>query len=194
MRRALGLAVVALAVMLVPAASATAKKGRAHALAAKTCSVERKVAGRDGFLAKYGSPAMPGCKGFVVKLARDAGQDCKQERRELGRADFNDKYGTNRNKRNAMGKCVSAKVKAAVAEVCPEDLDDEDADDDEVGDDDADDLGDDLGEADRLARAHGRAPHFASCVDEDGDDVGDDVDDEDRDDVGDDDAGEVDDD
>jgi hypothetical protein len=43
---------------------------------------------------------------------RNASKDCRAERNEIGRAEFADKYGTNRNKRNAFGKCVSKQAKA----------------------------------------------------------------------------------
>jgi hypothetical protein len=38
---------------------------------------------------------------------KNAAKKCAAERRTMGREDFADKYGTNRNKRNAFGKCVS---------------------------------------------------------------------------------------
>jgi hypothetical protein len=51
------------------------------------------------------------------QAADNAARQCKAEReslgaqvfqdKDLGRSEFADKYGTNRNKRNAFGKCVS---------------------------------------------------------------------------------------
>ena len=38
---------------------------------------------------------------------KNAAKECAAERRSLGTSEFADKYGTNRNKRNAFGKCVS---------------------------------------------------------------------------------------
>jgi hypothetical protein len=38
---------------------------------------------------------------------KNAAKTCAGERRSLGTSAFADKYGTNRNKRNAFGKCVS---------------------------------------------------------------------------------------
>jgi hypothetical protein len=38
---------------------------------------------------------------------KNAAKACAAERRSLGTSEFADKYGTNRNKRNAFGKCVS---------------------------------------------------------------------------------------
>ena len=45
--------------------------------------------------------------------AANAAKQCKKERADLGADPFAAKYGTNANKRNAFGKCVSAKAKAA---------------------------------------------------------------------------------
>jgi len=39
----------------------------------------------------------------------NAAKSCKAERATLGVADFNKKYGTNHNLKNAFGKCVSGK-------------------------------------------------------------------------------------
>jgi hypothetical protein len=44
--------------------------------------------------------------------ASNAAKQCKKERADLKADAFAAKYGTNANKRNAFGKCVSAKVKA----------------------------------------------------------------------------------
>jgi len=41
----------------------------------------------------------------------NAAKQCKKERADLGAGAFAAKYGTNANKRNAFGKCVSSKVK-----------------------------------------------------------------------------------
>lgn len=43
---------------------------------------------------------------------RNAARDCRAERGEMGVEAFREQYGTNRNKRNAFGKCVSQTVKA----------------------------------------------------------------------------------
>jgi hypothetical protein len=43
---------------------------------------------------------------------REAQKDCRAERKDIGREAFAEKYGTNRNNRNAFGKCVSKKAKA----------------------------------------------------------------------------------
>ena len=62
----------------------------------------------------------------------NAAQECKTER-DADEAGFEDKYGTNHNKRNAFGKCVSSKS------------DVEDENDNEADDENGDDNGDDNG-------------------------------------------------
>jgi hypothetical protein len=44
---------------------------------------------------------------------RSAAKDCATERRDMGRPAFDAQYGTNRNDRNAFGKCVSDKSQAS---------------------------------------------------------------------------------
>ena len=51
---------------------------------------------------------------------RNAARDCRDERAE-DRAAFVEEYGTNHNKRNAFGKCVSQKAKAKEHEADAED-------------------------------------------------------------------------
>lgn len=46
---------------------------------------------------------------------KNAAQECRAER-SADKDAFQETYGTNKNKRNAMGKCVSSKVKAAEEE------------------------------------------------------------------------------
>jgi hypothetical protein len=46
-----------------------------------------------------------------AKEFRNAAKECAAEREALGREAFAAKYGTNPNKRNAFGKCVSGKAK-----------------------------------------------------------------------------------
>jgi hypothetical protein len=45
-----------------------------------------------------------------AKDTKNAAKACAEERRSLGTSKFADKYGTNPNKRNAFGKCVSQHV------------------------------------------------------------------------------------
>jgi hypothetical protein len=44
---------------------------------------------------------------------RNAAKECAAERGEMGREEFRETYGTNPNKRNAFGKCVSSKTKGS---------------------------------------------------------------------------------
>ena len=48
-----------------------------------------------------------------AKKRKGAAKECKTERNSIGREAFAQKYGTNRNKRNAFGKCVSKGARAA---------------------------------------------------------------------------------
>jgi hypothetical protein len=51
----------------------------------------------------------------VERQKESAAKKCKAERAAMGREAFAQKYGKNKNKRNAFGKCVSAARKAAKA-------------------------------------------------------------------------------
>jgi hypothetical protein len=104
----------------------------AHANASKQCKAEAETLGAEAFVAKYGSGkkgrnAHGKCvsgKAKELEAAADAedreqiaarksaAKTCAAERKEIGEAAFAAKYGTNKNKRNAFGKCVSATAKA----------------------------------------------------------------------------------
>ena len=120
---------IALVVGLLVPASATGKSNDADRRAAKAeCKTERgkSSATREAFRAQYGG--MSRCVNRTTreeaaerKEARtNAAQECKEER-ALDREAFNEKYGTNANKKNAYGKCVSTKAKAKKAEMDEED-------------------------------------------------------------------------
>jgi hypothetical protein len=92
--------------------------------AAKECKAER-AKDPDAFAKKYGTNAnLRNAFGKCVsgksheqdaedqQETLNAAKECKAERAK-DRDAFADKYGTNANKRNAFGKCVSAKAKAA---------------------------------------------------------------------------------
>lgn len=94
--------------------------------AARECRAERGTtdSSREAFREKYGtnankSNAFGKCVSRRTRdehaerhaAKRQAQSECRQERAELGREAFAEKYGTNRNKRNAFGKCVSGKAK-----------------------------------------------------------------------------------
>ena len=87
--------------------------------AAALCKDQRKSAGMSAFRALYaptGSPkaAMDAClkkvSAQVTSDEKNAAKACKAERAKDPDA-FADKYGTNANKKNAFGKCVSQHAK-----------------------------------------------------------------------------------
>jgi hypothetical protein len=88
--------------------------------AAKACADERKTLGEQAFRDKYGkngnkANAFGKCVSLKAQAETAAEQaatikaakTCKTERKTLGDAAFKAKYGTNANKSNAFGKCVS---------------------------------------------------------------------------------------
>ena len=108
-----------------------AERHAAHTNAAKQCKAERETLGEQAFRAKYGGGrnAYGKCvstRAQANKQAADqkdaeetearqnAAEQCDAERGETAesRAAFRAKYGTNRNKSNAFGKCVSMHAKA----------------------------------------------------------------------------------
>jgi hypothetical protein len=122
--------VIAIVAALLVPAGAVAKSDDADRRAAKAeCKTERgkSSATREAFKARYRS--MSRCVSRTTreeeaegeKARKNAAHDCKEERDELGREEFAKKYGTNKNKKNAHGKCVSSKAKAEEAEMDEED-------------------------------------------------------------------------
>lgn len=124
MTRAIGIA-LALAMLALPA-TAVAKPSKVDRKnAAQDCRAERGEIGVEAFRDKYGANknkrnAFGRCvrQGAREKVAerraerREAAGDCRTERAEIGVEAFREKYGSNRNKRNAFGKCVSQTVRA----------------------------------------------------------------------------------
>lgn len=110
------LSIVAVAMLTVFAASsvstagAKSEQGPAVRAAHKTCQEERADLGREAFREKYGQQAMRNCVRATLPEARNASRACRAEREALGAEAFNALYGTNRNDRNAFGKCVSGIV------------------------------------------------------------------------------------
>jgi hypothetical protein len=104
----------------------------AHKNASQECKAEAEELGAEAFAAKYGtgkngSNAHGKCVSQKAKQheaeadaddqdqiadRKSAAKTCATERKELGRDAFAEKYGTNKNKRNAFGKCVSKTAKA----------------------------------------------------------------------------------
>jgi len=98
--------------------------------AAKECKAER-AADPQAFAEKYGTnknkrnaygkcvsttakakkDAADDADAAKIKARKSAAKDCAAERKTLGREAFAAKYGTNKNKRNAFGKCVSKGAK-----------------------------------------------------------------------------------
>jgi hypothetical protein len=96
-----------------------------HAFAVNACRTERDTLGEEAFANKYGtnknkSNAFGKCVSQQAKQQTEEVQDdivnaaraCRAERNDLGVTAFRNKYGTNRNKRNAFGKCVSQHARA----------------------------------------------------------------------------------
>ena len=94
--------------------------------AAKECKAERgtDAATQEAFRAKYGTNrngknAYGKCVSQKTReeaaerksARRGASKQCRAERDELGEEAFAEKYGTNRNNKNAFGKCVSTHAK-----------------------------------------------------------------------------------
>jgi hypothetical protein len=99
-----------------------------HSQAVKDCKAERE-ADPAAFAAKYGTNKNgKNALGKCVSQKEDdaeaekqqnitnAAQECRAERK-ADPAAFREKYGTNRNKRNAFGKCVSQHVREGSSEV-----------------------------------------------------------------------------
>ena len=102
-----------------------------------------------------GYAASPGAQKSSVQAQgadADAAKQCKAERQRDGLQAFENRYGTNENKRNAFGKCVSSKSKSK-----DKDNDDDDAEDDSGQKDD----GGAGAKACRSERASMRADAFA---------------------------------
>lgn len=128
MHKRIVVAVAVVAALMMPAGTLAAGPSQADKTnAAKQCRAERgeTSATREAFAEKYGTNAnKKNAFGKCVSqkareeqnerraARRQAAKDCRAERKEIGRSAFAEKYGTNRHKRNAFGKCVSRKAKA----------------------------------------------------------------------------------
>jgi hypothetical protein len=122
----------ALAVLAAPASVAIAKPTKADRREAqKECRAERgdTDATREAFKAKYRnfgacfSQKAREAKAERKEAKQNAARECREERGDTAesREAFRAKYGTNANKRNAFGKCVSQKAKAERVEQDAED-------------------------------------------------------------------------
>jgi hypothetical protein len=103
----------------------------AHKNASKECKAEAEALGAEAFAAKYGTGNGKNAHGRCVSQKakqheaeadekdqeliadrKNAAKTCAGERKEIGREAFAAKYGTNKTKSNAFGKCVSQTAKA----------------------------------------------------------------------------------
>jgi hypothetical protein len=121
MRKLILGAVLALA---LPAAAVADEPAPSPTDLAKTaCKTEKHDTGTKVFkltyAAKSTAKAMQACVAKTVPAAetekKNAAQACKEER-AADAAAFAEKYGTNKNKKNAYGKCVSDATEEAVEE------------------------------------------------------------------------------
>ena len=111
-----------------PGNSQSAPGQSAEKNAAKKCKAERESIGLQRFKDEYGTNANKAnafgkCVSQKAKKAEEqeaeeqeearenAAKKCKAERESMGLQRFKDEYGTNANKANAFGKCVSEKAK-----------------------------------------------------------------------------------
>jgi hypothetical protein len=102
---------------------------KSHDNAVDQCRAEQQSLGDDAFNQKYaansnGKNAFGKCvsqkarartksvESQQVQADENAAQQCKSERSDIGKDAFKAKYGTNKNKSNAFGKCVSQHAKA----------------------------------------------------------------------------------
>ena len=114
-----------------PGQSAAAPGQSADKNAAKKCKAERGKTGVHAFKERTArtptrrTPSASACRRMVKKARRrgrgraedeqaekNAAKKCQAERDKLGVQPFKDTYGTNANKANAFGKCVSKLAKA----------------------------------------------------------------------------------
>ena len=106
-----------------PASAMAADTPSAAELAKASCKTQKAEMGTKTFKQTYSTKsvakAVKACAGLTEDTAaaelKNAAKECKAER-DLDPAAFALKYGTNTSGKNAYGKCVSSKAKAAVAE------------------------------------------------------------------------------
>ena len=118
------------AVLAFPGAALAADETPSPKQAAQAaCKAERAEVGKAAFRATYGTAnknrtnAHRNCvrarTGEVEAATAEAKTTCKAER-EADPVAFKEQYGTNKNKSNAYGKCVSGQVKASTEETTEE--------------------------------------------------------------------------
>ena len=128
MRRNAALVLGLIAALALPAGAVAKPTKTDKRNAAKECKLERGTtdASKEAFAAKYRN--FGACVSQRAKqearerreARRGASKECRDER-SADAAAFAAKYGTNENKRNAFGKCVSSKAKQEKADTDRED-------------------------------------------------------------------------
>jgi hypothetical protein len=112
---------VALLALAVPAAALASDGAPSPTdLAKAACKSEKAQRGANTFKATYAARSVSGATtacvakrdGGAATDLKNAAKECKAER-AADAAAFAKKYGTNKNGRNAYGKCVSAKAREA---------------------------------------------------------------------------------
>jgi hypothetical protein len=109
----------ALALVLPATAGATPKEQTPDQMAKAACKAQKHEMGTQLFKKTYGakstSKAMKACMNKAEPVAeeeaKNAAKACKAERDANSEA-FAEKYGTNKNGKNAFGKCVSTTARA----------------------------------------------------------------------------------
>jgi len=113
----------ALALILPGVAAAAPSEPTAADLARAACKTEKHDMGtklfKKTYAAKSTAKAMRACVAKAEPAAeaeaKNAAHACRAER-DADREAFEEKYGTNENKKNAFGKCVSTTAKASTEE------------------------------------------------------------------------------
>ena len=142
---------VGLALVALPASAGAKQATAAKKKASAECRAERDAAGAENFRTLYRSFGQ--CVRLTVRENRaaraegraaearaedqaelNAARECRAERDEIGDEPFAEQYGTNHNKRNAFGKCVSGRVaqeetEEPEAETKPDDGEETESDD-----------------------------------------------------------------
>ena len=111
-------AIVLATVVILPAGAVAKPDHSDKREAIAQCKAERgkSKATREAFKAKYHGFSRCVRQNAQEEAAEDqaalknAAKQCKAEREEIGTDAFAELYGTNPNKRNAFGKCVSGKT------------------------------------------------------------------------------------
>ncbi len=105
----------------------------AHKNASQECRAERTALGNDAFAEKYGTNAnnrnafgkcvsgkasehkaeIDAADEQKAEERLNAAEECGDERDALGAEAFGEKYGNNKNKRNAFGRCVSTHARSS---------------------------------------------------------------------------------